>query len=283
MPKLRIEEAAARMQARIDAGAQTVIGLNKYRPREEEGVDVLEVDGTHVRMAQIEKLRVLRAERDPAAVRQTLAALRGCAETQQGNLLASCIDAARAKATVGEMSLALEQVFGRHQARVQSVSGAYSHELGDASADLNRIRERVAVWAQREGRRPRILIAKMGQDGHDRGQKVVASAYADLGFDVDIGPLFQTPTETARQAVENDVHVVGVSSLSAGHLTLVPELRTALARLGRADIVIVVGGVIPPQHRQAVLEAGAAAIFPPGTIVTQAAEQLLDILDRDAS
>jgi len=279
MPKLRIEEAAARTQARIDSGSQTVVGLNKYRGTDEDRVEVLEVDRAEVRRAQIAKLERLRAERNQAEVEAALTALRRGAETRDGNLLALSISAARAKATVGEMSTALEQAFGRHQAKGQTVTGVYGGEMGASDPTIQRIRERVASFAEREGRRPRILVAKMGQDGHDRGQKVIASAYADLGFDVDIGPLFQTPAEVARQAVDNDVHVVGASSLSAGHLTLVPELAKELAHLGRSDILIVVGGVVPPQHHQALYDAGAAAMFPPGTVITKAAEQVLDLLD----
>jgi methylmalonyl-CoA mutase len=277
IPKLRIEEAAARTQARIDSGRQTLVGVNRYRAPDDPPIEVLKVDNTAVRKAQIEKLRRLRAERDPAAVEQALAALTCAAATGEGNLLGLAVDAARARATVGEITEALEKVWGRHQAEIRSIAGVYGREVGE-QAVVQRVRRLVEAFEAEEGRRPRILIAKVGQDGHDRGQKVIATAFADLGFDVDIGPLFQTPAEAARQAVENDVHIVGVSSLAAGHLTLVPELRDELARLGRPDIMIVVGGVIPPQDYPALLAAGAAAIFPPGTVIAEAAADLLQKL-----
>jgi methylmalonyl-CoA mutase len=278
VPKQRIEEAAARTQARIDTGRQTVVGVNRFVPEEPERIEVLKVDNTQVREAQLARLRELKAGRDPAAVDRALADLTACAESGRGNLLDLSVTAARARATVGEISLALEKVFGRHQATGNIISGVYGGEMGERDEDLLRVRRRVEDFAEREGRRPRILVAKMGQDGHDRGQKVIATAFADLGFDVDVGPLFQTPQETARQAVENDVHIVGVSSLAAGHLTLVPALRDELALLGRPDILIVAGGVIPPDDYQALRDAGAAAIFPPGTVITTAAEGLLDRL-----
>ncbi len=277
IPKLRIEEAAARTQARIDSGRQTVVGVNKYRLDEPEHVDVLKVDNRAVRTQQIAKLAELRASRDELALRRALDALTRSAGTGEGNLLALAVDAARAKATVGEITGALEQVWGRHVAEIRSISGVYGREVG-AMENVAACRERVRAFAEAEGRRPRILIAKMGQDGHDRGQKVIASAFADLGFDVDIGPLFQTPAEAARQAVENDVHVIGASSLAAGHLTLVPELRAELEKEGRGDIMIVVGGVIPPQDHAALHAAGAQAIFPPGTVIADAAIDLLDKL-----
>ena len=280
IPKMRIEEAAARTQARIDSGRQTVVGVNKYRLDEEEDVEVLKIDNTAVRKAQIEKLAWLRAERDGAATTAALAALTRCAETGEGNLLALAVDAARAKATVGEISDAMETAWGRHVAEVRAISGIYSGEVSKTSDAVERVRRRVDTFAEREGRRPRILVCKMGQDGHDRGQKVIASAFADLGFDVDVGPLFQTPAEAARQAVENDVHIIGASSLAAGHLTLVPELKAALAVLGREDIMIVVGGVVPPQDYDALLKAGAKAIFPPGTVISEAADDLLDKPDE---
>ena len=280
IPKMRIEEAAARTQARIDSGRQTVVGVNKYRLDEEEDVEVLKIDNTAVRKAQIEKLERLRAERDGAATAAALQALTRCAETGEGNLLALAVDAARAKATVGEISDAMETAWGRHVAEVRAISGIYSGEVSKTSDAVERVRRRVDTFADREGRRPRILGCKMGQDGHDRGQKVIASAFADLGFDVDVGPLFQTPAEAARQAVENDVHIIGASSLAAGHLTLVPELKAELARLGREDIMIVVGGVVPPQDYDALLQAGAKAIFPPGTVISEAADDLLDKLDE---
>jgi methylmalonyl-CoA mutase len=277
IPKLRIEEAAARTQARIDSGRQTVVGVNKYRPGEPEHVDVLKVDNRAVRASQIAKLEQLRKGRDEPALRRALDALTRSAGTGEGNLLALAVDAARASATVGEITSALEQVWGRHVAEIRSITGVYGREVG-AMDSVRACRERVRAFAEAEGRRPRILIAKMGQDGHDRGQKVIASAFADLGFDVDIGPLFQTPAEAARQAVENDVHVIGASSLAAGHLTLVPELRAELEKEGRDDIMIVVGGVVPPQDHAALKEAGARAIFPPGTVIAEAAIDLLDKL-----
>jgi len=280
IPKLRIEEAAARTQARIDAGAQAVIGVNKYRPEDDRAIDVLKVDNSAVRRLQLDKLGRLKRERDATAVEATLAALTRCAESGEGNLLAGAIDAARAKATVGEISLALEKAFGRHRAETRSISGVYKQEVGAMSDTVARVQKLVAAFEADEGRRPRILVAKVGQDGHDRGQKVIASAFADLGFDVDIGPLFATPAEAARQAVENDVHIVGVSSLAAGHLTLVPELKAELDRQGRSDIMIVVGGVVPPQDYDAVRKAGAEAIFPPGTVIAEAAEELVRKLNR---
>jgi methylmalonyl-CoA mutase len=284
LPKLRIEEAAARTQARIDSGAQAVIGVNKFRARDEQPIDVLKVDNAAVRHLQIDKLKRLKAERDPQAVAQALAALTRSASGGNGNLLALAIDAARAKATVGEISLALEQAFGRHQAEIKAISGIYGREVGMADGRMadavERVRKLVAEFEDNEGRRPRILVAKIGQDGHDRGQKVIATAFADLGFDVDIGALFATSAEAARQAVENDVHIIGVSSLAAAHLTSVPELKRELEKLGRGDIMIVVGGVVPPQDYQALKAAGAEAIFPPGTVIAEAAESLLATLNR---
>jgi methylmalonyl-CoA mutase len=274
IPKMRIEEAAARTQARIDARRQTIVGVNKYRTDDPENIEILKVDNAKVRKGQLEQLARLRAERDQATVDATLQALTKSAETGEGNLLALAVDAARARATVGEISMALEKVWGRHVAEVKAISGVYSKEVGESRV-VDQVRQLVAEFEEQEGRRPRILIAKMGQDGHDRGQKVIATAFADLGFDVDIGPLFQTPAEAARQAVENDVHVVGASSLAAGHLTLVPELREELAKLGREDIMVVVGGVVPPQDYDALRQAGAAAIFPPGTVIAEAAIDLL--------
>jgi len=280
VPKMRIEEAAARAQARIDSGRQTVVGVNKFRLDEEEAVDVLKVDNSAVREAQIARLKKLRAERDDAAVEAALAALTRCAETGEGNLLGLSVDAARARATVGEISLALEKVFGRHQATIHAIQGVYRSEMKADADTLEKVRQAVQRFENLEGRRPRILVAKMGQDGHDRGQKVIATAFADLGFDVDVGPLFQTPAETARQAVENDVHIVGVSSLAAGHLTLAPQLREELAKLGREDIMIVVGGVVPPQDYDALRQAGVAAIFGPGTVIAKSALELLAKLER---
>jgi methylmalonyl-CoA mutase len=279
IPKMRIEEAAARTQARIDSGRQTVVGVNKYRIDVNEEVDVLRIDNAEVKSTQIAKLNRLRAERDDEQVDKALAALTKAADTGEGNLLALAIEAGRAKATVGEISLALELVYGRHKAEIRSISGVYSSEVGEETDAVSSVRELVEQFSQREGRRPRILVAKMGQDGHDRGQKVIATAFADLGFDVDIGPLFSTPGEAARQAVENDAHIVGASSLAAGHLTLIPELRDALAAEGRDDIMIVVGGVIPPQDFEALIEGGATAIFPPGTVIAEAATELLTKLN----
>ncbi len=282
VPKLRIEEAAARTQARIDSGRQTIVGVNRFRPTSQETVPVHKVDNAAVRRTQIERLERLRRDRDQDATSRALDALTGCAEGRGGNLLELAVAAARARASVGEISYALEKVWGRHQAEIRAISGVYSGEVGETSTAVTTIRARTLAFFQREGRRPRILVAKMGQDGHDRGQKVIASAFADLGFDVDIGPLFQTPEETARAAIENDVHVVGASSLAAGHLTLVPALRTALAALGRSDILVVVGGVIPPDDYPALREAGAAEIFGPGTVIAEAAHSLLDKLEATA-
>jgi len=278
IPKLRIEEAAAKTQARIDSGVQSVIGVNKFRPDGEKPIDVLKVDNSAVRASQIEKLRRLREERNPAEVQAALDALTAGA-AGNGNLLALAINAARAKATVGEMSDAMEKVFGRHKAEIKAISGVYKREVGAMNENVSKVQALVEAFAENEGRRPRILVAKVGQDGHDRGQKVIASAFADLGFDVDIGPLFATPAEAARQAVENDVHCVGVSSLAAGHLTLVPELRAELEKQGRDDIMIVVGGVIPPQDFDALYAAGASSIFPPGTPIADAAIDLMDKLN----
>lgn len=288
IPKMRVEEAAARTQARIDSGRQPVIGVNKYRPENgtsDEQIDVLKVDNSAVRAQQFEKLRRLRAERDEAACQDALRALTAAAESGPGagltgNLLALAVNAARAKATVGEISDALEKVYGRHSGQIRTISGVYRDEAGPSSG-VDRTRALVEEFERAEGRRPRILVAKMGQDGHDRGQKVIATAFADLGFDVDVGPLFQTPEEVAWQAVEADVHIVGVSSLAAGHLTLVPALREQLAEAGREDITIVVGGVIPPQDVQTLHEAGAAAVFLPGTVIPDAAYELVKTLAAD--
>ncbi|MFE2042565.1 methylmalonyl-CoA mutase [Streptomyces sp. NPDC059477] len=279
IPKLRVEEAAARTQARIDSGRQPVIGVNKYRVETDEQIDVLKVDNSSVRTQQIEKLRRLREERDENACRHALDALTRAAGGE-GNLLELAVNAARAKATVGEISDALEKVYGRHASQIRTISGVYRNEAGE-SPSVDRTRALVDAFEEAEGRRPRILVAKMGQDGHDRGQKVIATAFADLGFDVDVGPLFQTPGEVARQAVEADVHIVGVSSLAAGHLTLVPALREELAAEGREDIMIVVGGVIPPQDVPTLLEMGAAAVFPPGTVIPDAAYDLVERLASD--
>ncbi|RMG99614.1 MAG: methylmalonyl-CoA mutase [Deltaproteobacteria bacterium] len=280
VPKRRIEEAAARTQARIDAGELPIVGVNRYRIDDEPEVPVLEIDNEAVRRKQIERLEHLRATRDAAAVEAALGALEQAARDGSKNLLEACVEAARVGATVGEMSLALERVFGRYEATPSLVEGVYAGQM-KGRGDLDRIRERTRAFEARAGRRPRILVAKMGQDGHDRGAKVIATAFADMGFDVDVGPLFQTPEETARQAVENDVHVVGVSSLAAGHLTLVPALRAALEDLGRPDILVVVGGVIPPDHVPRLKDAGAAAVFRPGTKLADAAAEVLDLLEGD--
>ena len=280
IPKMRIEEAAARTQARIDSGRQVIVGINRHKLKEEDNVDVLKVDNAAVRSRQLEKLEQLRTERNNKEVELKLNNLTNAAESNEGNLLALAIEAAREKATVGEISYALEKVYGRHVAEVKTISGIYSNEVGMANEAVEGVLERVKVFQAAEGRRPRILVAKMGQDGHDRGQKVIASAFADLGFDVDIGPLFQTPDEVAKQAVENDVHIIGASSLAAGHLTLVPELKASLVALGREDIMIVVGGVVPAQDFETLYEAGATAIFPPGTVISEAADNLITKLSN---
>ncbi|MGR7993713.1 methylmalonyl-CoA mutase [Xanthobacter sp. ZOL 2024] len=279
IPKLRIEEAAATTQARIDGGAQTVVGVNKFKPEKDRIIDVLKVENATVRAAQIDKLKRLRAERNPAEVDAALTALTNGA-AGNGNLLELAINAARVKATVGEISDALEKVFGRHRAEIRAISGVYKREALAMTDKVGKVQKLVETFEQQEGRRPRILVAKVGQDGHDRGQKVIASAFADLGFDVDIGPLFATPEEAARQAVENDVHVVGISSLAAGHLTLVPALKKALEAEGRPDIMVVVGGVVPPQDYEALKAFGAEAIFPPGTVIADAATELLHTLSH---
>ena len=279
IPKLRIEEAAAKTQARIDSGMQSIIGINKYPPTDDAPIDVLRVDNSAVRARQLDKLKRLKAERDPADVQETLDALTRAADRGNGNLLALAVDAARAKATVGEISSALEKVFGRHRAEIKAITGVYKREVGMTGA-VERVRTAVEAFETAEGRRPRLLVAKIGQDGHDRGQKVIASAFADLGFDVDIGPLFATPAEAARQAVENDVHILGVSTLAAAHLALVPELKAELNKQGRDDIMIVVGGVVPKQDYEALIKAGAEAIFPPGTVIAEAAEKLLKTLNK---
>jgi methylmalonyl-CoA mutase len=277
LPKLRIEEAAAKTQARIDTGRQTVVGVNRYRPEAADDIPVLKVDNSAVLARQLEKLNRLKAERDPEAVRQALEALTNGARGK-ANLLALAVDAARAKATVGEISLALEKAFDRHKAEIKTVEGVYLREAGQ-DPGVGRAKAMVAAFVESDGGPPRLLVAKIGQDGHDRGQKVISTAFSDLGFDVDIGALFQTPGEVAREAVERGVHVVGVSSLAAGHLTLVPELRAELAKLGRGDVMIVVGGVIPPQDVDTLLAAGAAAVYPPGTVTAEAAIDLLNRLN----
>ncbi|MDX8446053.1 methylmalonyl-CoA mutase [Mesorhizobium captivum] len=279
IPKLRIEEAAARTQARIDSGEQVLVGVNAHRPDADIEVDVLKIDNAEVKARQLAKLQRLKGTRDVAALEDALAALTRAAESGE-NLLEFAIRAARANATVGEISLALEKVFGRHAATVQTISGVYRDALGDNPA-VDRLKEKIEAFEKKSGAKPRILVAKMGQDGHDRGQKVIASAFADLGFDVTVGPMFQTPEEIAKLAVQHDVDIIGASSLAAGHLTLIPELKEALKKLGHGDMLIVAGGVIPPQDYDAVLKAGAAEIFPPGTVIPQAADRLMDRLLAD--
>ncbi len=275
LPKMRIEEASARRQAHIDSGKEIIVGVNKYRLDKEDPIEILEVDNTEVRRQQIAQLKRLRAERNSDAVETALAALVSCAETGEGNLLALAVEAARHRATLGEISDAIEKVCGRHQAEIRTISGVYSAEFGK-DEDIDNVAGLIKRFEEHEGRRPRILVAKMGQDGHDRGAKVVATAFADLGFDVDVGPLFQTPEETARQAVENDVHIVGMSSLAAGHKTLLPALIGELKKLGREDIMVICGGVIPAQDYEFLRENGAAAIFGPGTVIPVAAMKLLE-------
>ncbi len=277
LPKMRIEEAAARKQARIDAHKDIIVGVNKYRPDKEKPIDILEVDNTAVRQSQIARLKKLKAERDNEAVQKSLDAITRACETGDGNLLELAVEAAKNRATLGEISYACEKVFGRYKAVIKSISGVYSAEAGD-NESFKKARALADEFAKIEGRRPRIMIAKMGQDGHDRGAKVVATGYADIGFDVDIGPLFQTPAEAARQAVENDVHILGVSSLAAGHKTLVPQVIEELKKLGREDIMVIVGGVIPHQDYQFLYDAGVVAIFGPGTKISEAGIQMLELL-----
>lgn len=278
LPKMRIEEAAARRQANIDSGKESIIGVNTYCLDEEEAIEILEVDNTSVRQSQLDRLATLKAQRDDAKVTSALNALTKSAESGEGNLLALSVEAARARASLGEISSAMEKVFGRHRAVIRAISGVYRSEFGEKEEVKNTI-EMTEDFEKREGRRPRIMVAKMGQDGHDRGAKVISTAFADLGFDVDIGPLFQTPEETARQAVENDVHIVGFSSLAAGHKTLLPELVSELNKLGRKDIMVVVGGVIPSQDYDFLKRHGAAAIFGPGTVIPVAAQKVLEDLE----
>jgi methylmalonyl-CoA mutase len=277
LPKRKIEEAAARKQARIDTGAETIVGVNAHQTEADEPIERLEVDNEAVRRAQLERLDRIKDERDDAAVRHALNALTESAETGDGNLLARAVDAARKRATLGEISSALEDVFGRHTARTETISGVYASEA-DHNDHFHAARDRADRFAQAAGRRPRIMVAKMGQDGHDRGAKVIATSFADVGFDVDVGPLFQTPDEVARQAVENDVHILGISSLAGGHKTLVPEVIDALQQYGRDDILVVVGGVIPHDDYETLYDQGVAAIFGPGTNIAEAATQILDVL-----
>ncbi|MBO7346449.1 MAG: methylmalonyl-CoA mutase [Bacteroidales bacterium] len=279
VPKMRIEEAAARRQAKIDSGEDTIVGINKYRLAHEAPLDTLEVDNTTVREAQIARLKKLRAERNNEEVEKALEAITTCAQTGNGNLLALSIDAARKRASLGEISMAMEKVFGRYKAKINLISGVYK-SLTNENDLFQKACNMTNEFAEKEGRRPRIMIAKMGQDGHDRGAKVVATGYADIGFDVDMGPLFQTPAEAAKQAVENDVHIVGVSSLAAGHKTLVPQIIEELKRLGRPDILVVVGGVIPAQDYDFLYKAGAVAIFGPGTVISNSAIKMIEILNQ---
>ena len=277
IPKMRIEEAAARTQGKIDSGTQTIVGVNKYRLEKEDPIDILEIDNSAVRLSQIERLKKLRAERNEAEVKAALKAITDCASAGNGNLLELAIDAAKKRASLGEISDACEEVAGRYKAVIRTIEGVYKSEAQQKS-EFTEAQELARKFAELEGRQPRIMIAKMGQDGHDRGAKVVATGYADIGFDVDMGPLFQTPEEAARQAVENDVHVLGVSSLAAGHKTLVPTVIEELKKLGREDIMVIVGGVIPAQDYQYLYDAGAVAIFGPGTSVAAAGKKILEIL-----
>jgi methylmalonyl-CoA mutase len=282
LPKLKIEEAAARTQARIDSGKQAVVGVNVLAPQEDEEIPVLKVDNDKVLASQLKQLEELKAGRDKAAVEKSLQALTKAAENGD-NLLKACVECARHQATLGEMSMAMEKVFGRHQANIQGLTGVYQSEMSGEIKNFQKAKEKVAAFTKKEGRPPRILLAKMGQDGHDRGQKVVATAFADLGFDVDIGPLFQTPEESAKQAVENDVHILGMSSLAAGHLRLVPAVKKELANMDRDDMLIVVGGVIPPQDYEELKKRGAAAIFGPGTVIADAVIELIDLIEKGQS
>jgi methylmalonyl-CoA mutase len=281
LPKMRIEECAARTQARIDSGQQVLVGINRFKPNEDKPIDVLKVDNKAVREAQIARLKQLRAERNEADTQAALEAItKAAAGEVKANLLELAVEASRKRASVGEISYAMEKVYGRHVAQIRSIQGVYKATVGEAADSVLEVQKLADAFEQREGRRPRILIAKMGQDGHDRGAKVIATAFADLGFDVDVGPLFQTPEETARQAVENDVHIVGASSLAAGHLTLVPALKSELTKLGREDIMIVVGGVIPPQDYEQLFKDGASAVFGPGTVISTAAKDLIAELNQ---
>jgi methylmalonyl-CoA mutase len=277
IPKMRIEEASARKQARIDSGKDKIVGVNLNRLEKEDPIEILNVDNAAVRESQIERLRYLRENRNSEDVKEALEKLTKSAASGEGNLLALAIDAARKRASLGEISFALEKIYGRYKAVIRSISGIYSSESKDNKA-FEKARVLADQFAEMEGRRPRIMIAKMGQDGHDRGAKVVATGYADIGFDVDIGPLFQTPAESAKQAVENDVHILGVSSLAAGHKTLVPQVIEELKKLDRDDIMVIVGGVIPPQDYDFLYKAGAVAIFGPGTVISEAGIRLLEIL-----
>jgi len=279
MPKLKIEETAAKRQARIDRGEDVIVGVNKFQLPEEPEIDTREIDNTAVREAQVRRLAQIRGSRDAGKVEQALAALARCAETGTGNLLGLAVEAARARATVGEISDALEKVWGRYHAEIRSISGVYGGHFAD-DADWKAMRGEIDQFVEEHGRRPRLLVAKVGQDGHDRGAKVIATAFADLGFDVDVGTLFQTPEEVARQAVENDVHVVGVSTQSGGHKTLVPQLVQELSRLGASDVIVTVGGIIPPKDYRSLEQAGVKAIFGPGTHVPKAARRVLELVNE---
>jgi methylmalonyl-CoA mutase len=280
IPKMRIEEAAARKQARIDSGQDIIVGVNKYQVEEESQIEILEVDNSAVMRLQLERLKELKKSRDNKAVKVALDAITKCAESSSGNLLELAVEAARKRASLGEISYACEKVFGRYKAVIRSISGVYSSEMSQ-DKDFVKARELADEFAALEGRRPRIMVAKMGQDGHDRGAKVIATSFADLGFDVDIGPLFQTPKEAAKQAIENDVHIIGISSLAAGHKTLVPDLASELKKLNRSDIMVVAGGVIPKQDYDFLYDAGITAIFGPGTVISEAAQRLLEILIKN--
>jgi methylmalonyl-CoA mutase len=277
IPKMRIEEASARKQARIDSGKEIIVGVNKYRLEKEDPIDTLEVDNTAVRESQLKRLDLLRKNRNNNEVQEALVAITKACETGEGNLLELAVDAAKKRASLGEISFAIEKVYGRYKANIRMISGVYSSETKD-NDKFNEARNLADKFAEKEGRRPRIMVAKMGQDGHDRGAKVVATAYADMGFDVDMGPLFQTPAEAAKQAVENDVHILGVSSLAAGHKTLVPQVIEELKKHGRDDIMVIVGGVIPSQDYDFLYKAGVVGIFGPGTKIAEAAIKILNIL-----
>lgn len=281
IPKMRIEEAAARTQGRIDSGIQPIVGVNLYKREKDDVPNILQVENTEVRESQIQRLKALKAGRNEKLVQEKLNAMTEAAKSGEGNLLELAVEAARAHATVGEMSLAMEKVFGRHQAEIRTIQGVYLKEVTEGKVDVSELKALLAQFEKNEGRRPRILIAKMGQDGHDRGQKVISTAFADLGFDVDVGPLFQTPEETAKQAAENDVHIIGVSSLAAGHLTLVPELKAELKKLNREDILVSVGGVIPPQDYDKLYKMGVAGIFGPGTVIADAATDIMKKLNQN--
>jgi methylmalonyl-CoA mutase len=277
LPKMRIEEAAARKQARIDSGKDTIVGVNKYAVDEKTDIELLEVDNTAVLKSQIARLEKLRKERNSDEVEAALSAITQCAETGEGNLLELAVEAARKRASLGEISMAMEKVFGRHKAVTQTISGVYSSEVKE-NEDFIKARDLADKFAELDGRRPRIMVAKMGQDGHDRGAKVIATSFADMGFDVDIGPLFQTPAEAAMQAAENDVHIIGASSLAAGHKTLVPQLIEELKKIGREDIMVIAGGVIPPNDYDFLFESGVSFVFGPGTVIAKAAQEILEKL-----